>query len=156
MDEMQKERTILMADDDAEDCELAREALQATGRPLAVFFVRDGEELFDFLRHEGEYQDAKAFPRPDIILVDFKMPRKDGRETIRELKLDPRFRRIPVMALTTSNSEDDISFSYDVGVNAFIAKPVTYRDWVAVTDVLCRFWFDSAELPPPPRLRTDG
>ena len=105
-------RTILMADDDAEDCLLVRDALLETGRPCDLRFVRDGEELFDYLRHEGEYVDGRDSPWPDLILMDLKMPRKDGRETIRDLKTDPRYRQIPVVALTTSSASDDVEFSY--------------------------------------------
>ena len=104
-----------MADDDGEDCLLVRDALRETGRPCDLRFVRDGEELFDYLRHEGEYEDGRDAPWPDLILLDLKMPRKDGRETLRELKSDPHWRRIPVVALTTSTAGDDVEFCYDVG-----------------------------------------
>ena len=87
------------------------------GRPCDLRFVRDGEELFDYLRHAGEYADGRDAPWPDLILLDLKMPRKDGRETLRDLKTDPQLRRIPVVALTTSSASDDVEFSYDVGVN---------------------------------------
>jgi CheY-like chemotaxis protein len=141
-------RTILMADDDVEDCLLVRDALQEADIKCDLRFVRDGEELFDYLRHEGEYVDGRDLPWPDLILLDLKMPRKDGRETIRDLKSDPRFRRIPVVALTTSSASDDVEFSYDIGVNCYIAKPTTFRDLVEVLGALGKFWFDVVELPP--------
>jgi CheY-like chemotaxis protein len=141
-------RTILMADDDVEDCLLVRDAMQETGRSCDIHFVRDGEELFDYLRHEGEYVDGRDSPWPDLILLDLKMPRKDGRETIRDLKSDPRYRQIPVIALTTSSARDDVVYSYSIGVNCYVAKPTTYRDLVSLLDTLGKFWFDMVELPP--------
>ena len=141
-------RTILMADDDVEDCLLVRDAMQETGRPCDIHFVRDGEELFDYLRHEGEYVDGRDSPWPDLILIDLKMPRKDGRETIRDLKSDPRYLQIPVIALTTSSASDDVAYSYSIGVNCYITKPTTYRDLVGLLDALGKFWFDVVELPP--------
>jgi CheY-like chemotaxis protein len=143
-----KKRTILMADDDAEDCQLVRDALKESGQPHDLRFVRDGEELFDYLRHLGEYENGQAAPLPDLILLDFKMPRKDGREALKELKTDPKLRRIPVVALTTSTAEDDIVFSYDIGVNSFITKPTTFRKWVEIIRILSKYWFEIVELPP--------
>jgi CheY-like chemotaxis protein len=140
-------RTILMADDDVEDCLLVRDALLESGRDCDLRFVRDGEELFDYLRHEGEYIDGRDLPWPDLILIDLKMPRKDGREAIRDLKTDPRFRQIPVVALTTSSASDDVAFSYSIGVNCYITKPTTFRELVDVLDALGKFWFDVVELP---------
>lgn len=148
MAKSEQRRTILMADDDAEDCLLVREALQETGRHCDLHCVRDGEELFEYLQHEGEYADGRAAPWPDLILLDLKMPRKDGRETIGDLKADARYRSIPVVALTTSSARDDVEYTYDAGVNSYIAKPGTFRELVAILDILVRYWFDVAELPP--------
>jgi CheY-like chemotaxis protein len=141
-------RTILMADDDAEDCLLVRDALSEMGLPHDLRFVRDGEELFDYLRRTGEYEGGQNAPSPDLILLDLKMPRKDGRETLRELKTDPRWRKIPVVALTTSLASDDVDFSYGAGVNSYIAKPTSYRQLVKILDRLCKYWFEVVELPP--------
>jgi CheY-like chemotaxis protein len=140
-------RTILMADDDAEDCFLVRDAFLEAGWPCDFHFVRDGEELFDYLRQEGEYIDGRNSPWPDLILLDLKMPRKDGRETIHDLKADPRLRRIPVIALTTSSAGDDVDFSYGVGANSYITKPTTFRDLVEILDILGKYWFEVVELP---------
>jgi CheY-like chemotaxis protein len=136
-----------MADDDAEDCQLVRDALAETDWRHELRFVRDGEELFDYLMHRGQYEDVRTAPKPDLILLDFKMPKKDGRETLREIKADPLLRRIPVIALTTSTSEDDIAFSYDTGVNSFITKPATFRQWVEIIKILSEYWFKIVELP---------
>ena len=148
MVEFGKRRMILMADDDAEDCQLVRDALREAGQPHDLRFVRDGEELFDYLRHRGQYEHANGAPLPDLILLDFNMPRKDGREALREIKADPQLRRIPVVALTTSTAEDDIAFSYDIGVNSFITKPTTFRQWVRIIRILSKYWFEIVELPP--------
>jgi CheY-like chemotaxis protein len=148
MSKSEQRRVILMADDDVEDCLLVRDALAEAGRSCDLRFVRDGEELFDYLNREGEYVDGRNLPRPDLILLDLKMPRKDGRETIRDLKSDPRYRRIPVVALTTSSAGDDVEYSYNVGANSYITKPTTFRELVDILDTLGKYWFDVVELPP--------
>lgn len=137
-----------MADDDAEDCLLVRDALQQTGHAVELRFVRDGDELFDYLSRQGEYAGARAAPRPDLILLDLKMPRMDGGAVLRRLKSHNRFRRIPVIALTTSTARSDIGFSYDAGVNSYLTKPVTFRALVDMMDRLVGYWLDLVELPP--------
>ena len=111
--------TILMADDDADDCLLAQEALRESGQPHELRIVRDGQQLLDYLRQQGEYQAESPMPRPDLILLDLKMPRKDGREALAELKADRRLRSIPIVVLTTSTARDDIGFCYRMGVNSY-------------------------------------
>jgi len=140
--------TVVMADDDHEDCQLVNDALQETGFAHRLLVVRDGEELWDYLRRRGGYAEGRAAPRPDLILLDLNMPRKDGREVLVELKADPRFRTIPVVVLTTSTAEDDIIFCYDMGANSYVTKPATFRQLVAVMKALTSYWFDLAELPP--------
>ena len=144
-------RIILMADDDVEDRELVRDALREGGFDHELRCVRDGVELFEYLRREGEYAKERSAPRPDIILLDFKMPRMDGREVLAKIKTDPHLRQIPVLALTTSAAEDDIGFSYDRGVNCFISKPTSFREWVEILRIICEFWFRVVELPPSPK-----
>lgn len=143
-----KRHTILMADDDVEDCLLIRDALTEAGRSCELRFVRDGEELFDYLQHNGEYADGRDVPRPDLILLDLKMPKKDGREVLQQIKSDPRFKRIPVVALTTSTAADDVGYSYEVGVNSYVTKPTTFRELVDLMGTLSKYWFELAELPP--------
>ncbi len=143
-----KRYTILMADDDAEDCLLAQDALSEAGQPHELRFVRDGEELLDYLLHRGEYTAGRDVPRPDLILLDLKMPRMDGREVLQVIKSDPRLKRIPVVALTTSTAADDVGFSYDVGVNSYVTKPTTFRALVDLMNTLSKYWFELAELPP--------
>jgi CheY-like chemotaxis protein len=150
MSQLAPRRTILMADDDGEDCTLMGDALREAGRPCDLHFVRNGEELFDYLRHEGEYAEGRNAPCPDLILLDLKMPRKDGRETLMELKSDPHWRRIPVIVLTTSTAGDDVRFCYDAGVNSYVTKPATFRQLVRLVECFTKYWFEVAVLPPKP------
>jgi CheY-like chemotaxis protein len=122
MAEHSKPYTIPMADDDADDCLLVMDAMQELRLAHDLRFVHDGEELADYLYRRGEYANGQNAPRPDLILLDLKMPKKDGREVLRELKSDPRFRRIPVVALTSSTAADDVAFSYDAGVNSYVTN----------------------------------
>ena len=139
--------TILIAEDDADDRLLAQEALNESRLVNEVHFVEDGEELLDYLRHGGKYATATA-PRPGVILLDLNMPRKDGREALTELKKDKDLRRIPVVVMTTSKAEEDILRSYDLGVNSFIVKPVTFEGLVEVMRTIGHYWFEIVELPP--------
>lgn len=138
--------TILMADDDAEDCQLVQDALKEACQKHHLRFVRDGEQLLDYLQGRGEYVDREV-RLPDLILLDLKMPRKGGREVIAELKSDPRWKRIPVVALTTSMAHDDVVACYDLGVNSYVTKPPSFRDLVEVMRALSKYWFELVELP---------
>ena len=139
--------TILIADDDDDDRMLARDALSESRLANDLRFVEDGEELLAYLRREGKFSDPASSPRPGLILLDLNMPRKDGREALREMKGDPTLRSIPVVVLTTSKAEEDIYKTYDLGVNSFITKPVTFDGLVAVMQGLRRYWFEIVELP---------
>lgn len=143
-----KPYTILMAEDDPDDCLLVEDALRETGHTHDLRIVRDGEELGDYLHRRGKYTNGKDAPRPDLILLDLKMPKRDGCEVIGQLKSDPQFKRIPVVALTTSMAADDIRVSYDMGVNSYVTKPVTFRGLVDMMDILSKYWFEMVELPP--------
>jgi CheY-like chemotaxis protein len=134
--------TILIADDDPEDCTLARDALAETGMALQVRFPEDGEALLDYLRQKGAYA---GVPHPSLILLDLNMPKKDGREALEEIKSDPNLRYLPVVVLTTSKASDDIERSYDLGANSFIVKPASYRGWVEVMQGLTDYWFQLVE-----------
>jgi CheY-like chemotaxis protein len=143
-----KSVTILLADDDAEDRELTRDALQDSKLANEMRFVVDGQDLIDYLRRQGRYADpAVDAPRPGIILLDLNMPKKDGREALAEIKADESLRRIPVVVLTTSNDEQDVLRSYDLGVNSFITKPVTFGGLVDAMSAWSRYWFELVELP---------
>ena len=110
-------------------------------------FVFDGEELLDYLYHRGRFSDPASSPRPGIIFLDLNMPKKDGREALRELKSNPSFRQIPIIVLTTSKAEEDIYRTYDLGANSYITKPVTFPGLVQVMNDLGRYWFEIVDLP---------
>ena len=139
---------ILMADDDREDCMLAKEALAESRLANDLRFVYDGEELMEYLRRRGRYSPPADSPRPGLILLDLNMPRMDGREALREIKADPDLRRIPIVVLTTSTAEEDIFRTYDLGVNSFVIKPVSFEALVETMKTLARYWFQIVELPP--------
>jgi CheY-like chemotaxis protein len=140
--------TILMADDDEEDRDFTRDALQNAHLANEMRFVVDGQDLMDYLRCEGIYADGVIdAPRPGVILLDLNMPKKDGREALAEIKSDDELRRIPVVVLTTSKDEEDIFRTYDLGVNSFITKPVTFTGLVEVMRTWQRYWFELVELP---------
>ncbi len=141
--------TILYADDDADDQLLVQEALEESLVKNELRFVSDGEELMDYLKRRGKYADPNCSPRPGLILLDLNMPRKNGREALAEIKGDPLLRTIPVVVLTTSKAEEDIYRSYELGVNSFIAKPVTFGGMVQVMRALGSYWFEIVALPSP-------
>ena len=148
MSPVPKPITILLADDDADDRMLTRDALAESRLANDLRFVEDGEQLMAYLRREGRFNSPESAPRPGLILLDLNMPRKDGREALREIKGDPTLRSIPIVVLTTSKAEEDIYRTYDLGVNSFITKPVTFDGLVSVMRGLGRYWFEIVELPP--------
>jgi CheY-like chemotaxis protein len=139
--------TILMADDDEDDRLMAEEALREAKLLNPIRFVKNGEDLLDYLYHRGEYSDPDVAPRPGLILLDLNMPRKDGREAIREIKEDPELKLIPIVVLTTSDAEEDIYRTYDLGVNSYITKPVAFEGLVEVMKNLANYWFNIVKLP---------
>ncbi len=139
--------TILLADDDEDDRLLALDALQEARLTNRVFTVGDGEELMEYLQNRGRYKETGTAPRPGLILLDLNMPRKDGREALREIKADPDLRQIPVVVLTTSKAEEDILRTYDLGVNSFISKPVSFEGLVDIMRTLSVYWFEIVRLP---------
>ena len=124
--------TILMADDDADDRLLTKKAFDSARLVNDFRTVADGEQLLAYLRQRDPFKDPAAAPRPGLILLDLNMPKKDGREALAEIKQDPALRRIPVVVLTTSKSEEDVLRSYDLGANSYIRKPVTFESLVEV------------------------
>ncbi|MBH8573684.1 response regulator [Nostocaceae cyanobacterium CENA369] len=139
--------TILMADDDEEDSMLVREALAKSQLSIELYIVKNGEELMDYLYNRGQYTDRSKAPRPGLILLDLNMPKKDGLEVLRDIKIDPSLRQIPVVVLTTSSAEEDIYHTYDLGANSFITKPVTFDSLVEVMQAVGKYWFEIVELP---------
>jgi len=139
--------TILLADDDPDDRQLTRDAFAENRLANEFNTVEDGEELMDYLHRRGQYAKLANEPLPGLILLDLNMPRKDGREALKEIKADPVLRRIPIVVLTTSKAEEDIVRSYDLGVNSYVTKPVTFKSLVELIKVLGRYWFEVVELP---------
>jgi CheY-like chemotaxis protein len=138
---------ILLADDDEEDRMLACDALAESRLSNDITCVTDGEDLMDYLQRRGKYAPPVDAPRPGLILLDLNMPKKDGREALREIKSDPELRQISVVVLTTSKAEEDIYSSYDSGASSFISKPITFEGLVEVMKGLGRYWFEIVDLP---------
>jgi CheY-like chemotaxis protein len=147
---MPKDRaiTILLADDDEDDRLMTREALLDARLHNDLRSVIDGVDLLEYLRNEGRWADKTEAPRPGLILLDLNMPRMDGREALAEIKSDPQLRSIPVVVLTTSRADEDVVRSYDLGVNSFITKPVTFQGLVDAMKVFSRYWLEIVDLPP--------
>lgn len=140
--------TILLADDDPDDRQLTKEAFAECHLVNQVDFVEDGEQLMDYLLRRGQYESMKNDPLPGLVLLDLNMPRKDGREALKEIKAHPDLKRIPIVVLTTSKAEEDILRTYDLGVNSYVTKPVTFQSLVDTIKVLGKYWFEIVELPP--------
>ena len=140
--------TIVLADDDPDDRQLTEDAFSENRLANQLHCVEDGEELMDYLHRRGKFESLRTDPLPGLILLDLNMPRKDGREALKEIKADPSLRRIPIVVLTTSKAEEDIVRSYDLGVNSYVTKPVTFKSLVELIKVLGRYWFEVVELPP--------
>src|SRR5438874_1550328 len=139
--------TILMADDDADDRQMTREAFEESHLNNDLRFVEDGVELLDYLKRRGKYSDPISSPRPGLILLDLNMPKKDGREALREIKADPKLKSIRVVVLTTSKAEEDIFRTYDLSAASYITKPVTFANLVDVVKTLGKYWLEIVELP---------
>jgi CheY-like chemotaxis protein len=140
--------TILLADDDPDDRKLTQDAFAENRLANILHCVEDGEELMDYLNRRGKFENLRGEPLPGLILLDLNMPRKDGREALKEIKANLEFRRIPIVVLTTSKAEEDIVRTYDLGVNSYVTKPVTFKSLVELIKVLGRYWFEVVELPP--------
>ncbi len=142
-----KPLTILMADDDADDRLLAKDALVESRVLNTLCFVEDGAQLLAYLRGDGHYSDRSQYPMPGLILLDLNMPKLDGREALAAIKQDPRLRRIPVVILTTSKAEEDMLRGYELGAASYITKPVTFDALVELMRTLGKYWVEFVELP---------
>jgi CheY-like chemotaxis protein len=136
---------ILLVEDNPGDVRLTKEAMRESTIPNRLNVVEDGVQAMEFLRREGKYKDS---PRPDIILLDLNLPRKDGREVLNEIKSDANLKRIPVIVFTTSSDERDILNSYNLYANCFISKPIDMGNFMAMARKIEHFWFSIATLPP--------
>jgi len=136
---------ILLVEDDPGDIDLIEEALEDAKLQINLNSVRDGVEALAYLRREGKYTQAIS---PDLILLDLNLPRRDGREVLQDIKGDNYFKRIPVVVLTTSDAEDDILKSYNLGANCYVSKPLGMQDFIKIVESIENFWFTVVKLPP--------
>lgn len=136
---------ILLVEDNPADIRLTMELFKESKILNNLHVVEDGEEALAFLHKEGKYSDA---PHPDLILLDLKLPKVDGREVLADIKNDPELRRIPVVILTASRAEEDIIRTYDLYANAYVSKPITFEGFVKVVNTIEDFWFSMVRLPP--------
>jgi CheY-like chemotaxis protein len=141
MNVVTKSNVILLAEDDSDDRLLAQDALAESGIATDVRFVENGVELMDYLHRRNKYSDIGSSPTPGLIILDLNMPKKDGREALREIKADPELRKIPVLVLTTSTADTDVDRAYELGANSFIAKPTAYNALVGVMRSIREYWF---------------
>ena len=139
--------TILMADDDPDDQMLTRDAFSECRLANELQCVADGEELLDYLHRRGRYSDLQGKPLPGLILLDLNMPRKDGREALKEIKADPTLRRIPIVVLTTSKAEEDVLRTYNLHANCYVTKPVDLEKFIVVVKSIDAFWLTVVTLP---------
>ena len=136
---------ILMVEDDPGDADLTQELLEDAKVLIKVNVVEDGVKAMDYLRQQGDYAQAV---RPDLILLDLNLPRKDGREVLQEIKSDPDLKRIPIVVLTTSDADEDILRSYNLGANSFVTKPVGLDQFAHIVKTIENFWFTVVKFPP--------
>lgn len=136
---------ILLVEDNLGDVELTKEALKESRIRNNLFIANDGEEAIAMLRREGQHANV---PRPDIILLDLNLPKKDGREVLADIKGDKALRHIPVVILTTSQAEEDILKTYDLHANCYVNKPVDLDQFVKIVTSIEHFWFTVVKLPP--------
>jgi CheY-like chemotaxis protein len=139
---------IVVADDDADDRMMIQDAFSESKLSNPVDFVEDGVQLLEYLRRQGKYTHLTGQPFPGFILLDLNMPRKDGRTVLQEIKNDPALHRIPVVILTTSKAEEDIIKTYNLGVNSFICKPVSFDKLVDIVKTVGHYWIEIVALPP--------
>jgi CheY-like chemotaxis protein len=141
-------RTILIADDDEDDRFLVKSALEESVLRFVVQFVENGTEVLDYLENKNKFSDTKQFQKPSLILLDLNMPRKDGRETLKEIKSNPRLKTVPIIVLTTSKAIEDVNLCYGLGANGYVVKPSTFTGLSETLQVLTSFWLDIVTLPP--------
>ncbi|MFE8070077.1 response regulator [Marinobacteraceae bacterium S3BR75-40.1] len=141
---------ILMAEDDAMDRMLTKEALEESRLANPIYFVEDGEQLMRYLRREPPYTDPTEYPYPGVILLDLNMPKMDGRACLRAIRKDPNLKHLPVIVMTTSTQEEEVFRSYGLGANSFICKPIEFEKLVDVMRSFGKYWFTIVDLPHEP------
>lgn len=143
----ENKKIVLIVEDDPDDIYLVGEAIDESQLDVRVFVVEDGLELMDYLHHRGKYQDESLSPRPDLILLDLNMPKKDGREALAEIKADPNLRSIQVVVLTTSNAEEDKEVTYELGSSGFVTKPASFKGLRDAITRIGSYWLSTVDLP---------
>lgn len=138
---------ILLVEDDPDDQELTKRALRSSKLRNQLRIVNDGEAALNYLYRRGEYSEPRDAPRPDLILLDLNMPKVDGRTVLSQIKVDPDLRQIPVVVLTTSSSEEDVTRSYNLGVNSYVPKPVHMDGFIKAIQQMEHYWFELVILP---------
>jgi CheY-like chemotaxis protein len=147
-----KKTVLLMADDDDDDCLLMEDAVREVFKSESFHCLPDGQELMDYLLRRGIYTDDEKFPPPDLILLDLNMPRKNGFETLKEIKEHPELRAIPILIFSTSKEQEQIELCYKLGANSYITKPMSFEDLVKTVKCVADYWFGITELPLSERL----
>jgi len=143
----QGQGVILLVEDNSDDVELTLRALMRSGITNPVVTVRDGAQALDYLNRRGAYQHREE-PQPSLILLDLKLPRVDGLEVLEQIKADPRLKVVPVVMLTSSRHERDVTQAYQLGVNSYIRKPTDFSEFLRIAGTLGTYWFGIVELPP--------
>jgi CheY-like chemotaxis protein len=143
-DKESRQIEILLIEDNPGDARLTQEAMRAAKMTNVLHIVEDGVQAMEFLRQRSRFKDA---PRPDLILLDLNLPKKDGRAVLAEVKADPDLRRIPVVVLTTSRSEEDVMQAYDMHANAYVTKPVNLDQFMRIVALIDEFWLKVVTLP---------
>ncbi|MCL4140106.1 UNVERIFIED_CONTAM: hypothetical protein GTU68_040456, partial [Idotea baltica] len=139
---------ILVVEDDPADQAITRRALEGSSIESRHYVTSDGAEAIDYLSQTGAYSDTSSAPKPDLALIDLNMPGIDGRELLRTLRSDPRFKTLPVIVLTTSSNPRDVAEIYELGANSYIVKPRVFDELLETLDIVQRYWFQLVELPP--------
>lgn len=145
-DKLENTSCVLVADDDADDLFMLKEAFSSLKFDKEICNVENGEELLEFLHKKGKYKDIKL-PVPKLILLDLNMPKVDGRECLKVIKADPELSKIPVIIFSTSNNPEDISHSYSLGANSYIIKPYSYNELVDIITMINKYWFNVVKIP---------
>lgn len=143
-----KRITILLAEDAIADQSLMKRALERSRLLNNLYIVQDGAELLDYLHRRHPYSERASSPRPDLILLDWHLPKIDGSEALKAIKADPNLRRIPIVVMTSSSNEEDIRRSYELGASSYFIKPMSFDALVEAVNTLGEYWFDIVELPP--------
>lgn len=142
---MSRQLKVLLVEDSEPDAELIAEVFDEHKLMVDLHVVTDGEQAMSFLLKEGKFADS---PRPDLVLLDLNLPRKDGREVLKQMKENPKFRAIPVVVLTTSTAEEDVLYSYQLYANCFVTKPTELEEFEKIVQLIDQFWLTAATLPP--------